>query len=48
MGKTIPITYEFNMKNSFILKDENGQEIKLLKGNTWFEIVPQYGKVKFE
>ncbi|WPX09975.1 DUF3048 domain-containing protein [Anaerocellum danielii] len=48
MGKTIPITYEFNMKNSFILKDENGQEIKLLKGNTWFEIVPQYGKVKIE
>lgn len=48
MGKTIPITYEFNMKYSFILKDENGQEIKLLKGNTWFEIVPQYGKVKFE
>ncbi|ADQ07167.1 conserved hypothetical protein [Caldicellulosiruptor hydrothermalis 108] len=48
MGKTIPITYEFNMENSFILKDENGQEIKLLKGNTWFEIVPQYGKVKIE
>ncbi|BCS81271.1 DUF3048 domain-containing protein [Anaerocellum diazotrophicum] len=48
MGKTIPITYEFDMENSFIIKDENGQEIKLLKGNTWFEIVPQYGKVKFE
>jgi len=48
MGKTIPITYEFDMENSFTLKDENGQEIKLLKGNTWFEIVPQYGKVKIE
>uniref|UniRef100_A0A7C5Z3Z7 DUF3048 domain-containing protein n=1 Tax=Caldicellulosiruptor owensensis TaxID=55205 RepID=A0A7C5Z3Z7_9FIRM len=48
MGKTIPVTYEFDMENSFTLKDGSGQEIKLLKGNTWFEIVPQYGKIVIE
>lgn len=47
-GKTIPITYTFDIKNSFTMKDNDGKEIKLLKGNTWFEIVPQYGKVEIE
>jgi len=47
-GKTIPITYTFDIKNSFSMKDNDGQEIQLLKGNTWFEIVPQYGKVEIK
>lgn len=47
-GKTIPITYTFDIKNSFMMKDSNNQEIKLLKGNTWFEIVPQYGKIEIK
>ncbi|WAM30684.1 DUF3048 domain-containing protein [Caldicellulosiruptor naganoensis] len=47
-GRTIPVTYTFDMKNSFTIKDNDGKEIQLLKGNTWFEIVPQYGKVEIK
>lgn len=47
-GKTIPITYTFDQKTSFALRDLKGKEINLLKGNTWFELVPQYGEIKIE
>ncbi|WAM32901.1 DUF3048 domain-containing protein [Caldicellulosiruptor morganii] len=47
-GKTIPVIYTFDLKNSFTIKDSDNKEVKLLKGNTWFEIVPQYGKIEIK
>lgn len=47
-GQTIPISYTFSEKDSFVLKDLDNKNISLLKGKTWFELVPQYGKIDIE
>ncbi|MEZ0536129.1 DUF3048 domain-containing protein [Caldicellulosiruptoraceae bacterium PP1] len=47
-GKTVNINYTFDLNNSFKLTDSNGKEINLLKGNTWFELVPQYGDIQIK